>query len=219
MQELDAHVGQIRAALEKAGILDRTLLLFTSDNGGVVAENERLAAQFQAKQSGHAICGALRGRKHSIFEGGFRVPFIVRWPGRVPAGTESDSVVCLTDVLASCAALLGEMLPAGAGEDSFNALPAWTGAPNAVVRDHVILNSATGVFAIRVGDWKLIVPHDTVAAPKGSKKQPDIENRNQLYNLVTDPAETKNLWAEHQDVVQRLTRLLAQARQADRTRR
>ena len=218
VQELDAHVGQIRAALEKAGILDRTLILFTSDNGGVVADNPRLAAQMQAKEAGHAICGALRGRKHSIFEGGFRVPFIVRWPGHVPAGTRSDTVLCLTDVLATCAALLGETLPTGAGEDSFNALPAWQGAPGAQVRDHVVLTSASGVFAVREGDWKLIARNDKVATPKGNQKQIEIENRNQLYNLANDPAETKNLWSEQPDIVQRLSRRLAEARQANHTR-
>ncbi|MFZ2643897.1 MAG: arylsulfatase [Verrucomicrobiia bacterium] len=221
VQELDAHVGWVRAALEKAGVLDQTLILFTSDNGGVVADNERLAAQWQAKQAGHAICGALRGRKHSIYEGGFRVPFIVRWPGHVPAGTSCDTMLCLNDVLATCAALLGESLPANAGEDSFNALAAWKGKPNARVRNTVVLDSASGVFAIREGSWKLIERNESLQAEggkKAKKSKADVENQNQLYNLADDPAETKNLWSEKPDVVKRLSALLAEARKNTHTR-
>ncbi|TAN36775.1 MAG: twin-arginine translocation signal domain-containing protein [Verrucomicrobia bacterium] len=224
IQELDTHIGQIRAALEKAGLLDNTLILFTSDNGGVVAENERLAAQWQAKQAGHAICGALRGRKHSIYEGGFRVPYIVRWAGHVPAGTESDTLLCHTDVLATCAAVLGQKLPAGAGEDSCNALAAWQGDAKTMVRDCVVLDSAHGIFAIRQGDWKLIernpaLEEETHKKGKQAKKiKADPENQNQLFNLAADPAETKNLWEQHPDVVQRLTTLLKQARTNDHTR-
>lgn len=218
VQELDSHVGLVLAALQTAGVADHTLVLFTSDNGGVVAENERLAAQWQAKQAGHAICGALRGRKHSIYEGGFRVPFIVRWPGQVPAGTRSDTVLCLTDVLATCAAILGDKLPHGAGEDSFNALPAWKGEPNARVRDSVILDSATGIFAIRAGDWKLIERNESLAGPQGKKSKADAENQNQLFNLADDPAETKNRWAEKPDIVKRLDDSLAQAKKDKHTR-
>jgi arylsulfatase A len=218
VQELDAHVGWVMDALKKAGALDNTLVLFTSDNGGVVAENERLAAQWQAKQAGHAICGDLRGRKHSIYEGGFRVPFIVRWPGRVPAGTASDILLCLTDVLATCAAILDKPLPENAGEDSFNVLPAWTGAPDARVRDAVVLDSASGVFAIREGPWKLIERNATLPLDAAKAKKADAENQNQLYNLAEDPAETKNLWDAHPEVVKRLSTLLEKARKDGRTR-
>jgi len=218
VEELDSHVGWVLDALRKAGVADNTLVLFTSDNGGVVAENERLAAQWQAKQAGHAICGALRGRKHSIYEGGFRVPFIVRWPGRVQAGTRSDTMLCLTDVLATCAALLGDKLPDGAGEDSFNALPAWKGEPNARVRESLVLDSAAGIFAIREGDWKLIQRNESLPDAGGKKSKADVENQNQLYNLADDPAETKNLWAEKPDIVKRLSEALAKARKDSQTR-
>ena len=218
VQELDAHVGWIMDALQKSGVLDNTLIVFTSDNGGVVAENERLLAQWQAKQAGHDICGSLRGRKHSIYEGGFRVPFIVRWPGQVKAGSRSNSVLCLTDLLATFAAVLGEKLPEKAGEDSFDALPAWTVEPNVRVRETVVLDSASGVFAIREGDWKLIQKTELPAEPKTKKSIADVENQNQLYNLATDPGESKNLWAEQPEVVKRLSDVLAKARQASRTR-
>ncbi|MFA6544266.1 MAG: sulfatase-like hydrolase/transferase, partial [Limisphaerales bacterium] len=218
VQELDRHVGEIVAALKKAGTLDNTLIIFTSDNGGVVADNERLLPQWQAKQAGHAICGTLRGRKHSIYEGGFRVPFIVRWPGQVPQGRTTDAVLCLTDVFATCAAMLGEKLPANAAEDSFNALPVWRGEPGAKVRDQVILDSAAGVFAIREGDWKLIARTEKLEGKAAKNGKADAENQNQLYNLAADPAETKNLWAEQPDVVKHLGGLLDQARKAGRTR-
>ncbi|MDP3073037.1 MAG: arylsulfatase [Opitutaceae bacterium] len=218
VQELDAHVGLILDALQRTGLVENTLVLFTSDNGGVVADNERLAAQWQAKQAGHTICGPFRGRKHSIYEGGFRVPFIVRWPGQVPAGTSSDTLLGLTDVLATCAALLGEKLPVGAGEDSFNALPAWKGEPAARVREAVILDSSDGVFAIRAGPWKLI---ERNAAPRETAKartaKMDAENQDQLFNLADDPAETKNLWSAQPGIVKRLTGLLAEARANGRT--
>lgn len=218
VQELDSHVGRVLEALEKANVLNNTLILFTSDNGGVVAENERLAAQWQAKQAGHAICGPLRGRKHSIYEGGFRVPFIVRWPDGTARGTSSDTILCITDVLATGAALLGDTLPSGAAEDSFNALAAWRGEPNARVRDSVILDSASGIFAIREGDWKLIERNESLPGTRGKTAKADVENQNQLYNLADDPAETRNLWAENPDIVRRLTGLLSAAREANRTR-
>ncbi len=218
VQELDAHVGWIMDALRRKGALENTLVIFTSDNGGVVADNQRLLPQWQAKQAGHAICGSLRGRKHSVYEGGFRVPFIVRWPDQKAKGTTSEALFCLTDVMATCAALLGTPLPEGCAEDSFNALPAWQGASQARGRDRVVLDSASGIFAVREGPWKLIVREASLASEKGNKKQLETENQDQLYDLGADPAETKNLWAEHPDVVKRLGAELEKARAASRTR-
>ncbi len=217
VQELDTNVGWIMDALRKKGLLENTLVLFTSDNGGVVADNERLPAQWQAKQAGHAICGSLRGRKHSIYEGGFRVPFIVRWPDMRAQGTRSDVLLCLTDVLATCADLLGAKLPEAAAEDSFSALAAWKGDTQARVRDNLVLDSANGIFAIREGDWKLIVRNDSLTSEKGNKKL-ENENRNQLYNLVKDPAEAENVWEQNPDLVKRLTGLLQQAKAKGRSR-
>lgn len=218
VQELDAHVGWVRAALEKAGLLDNTLILLTSDNGGVVAENDRLASQWQARQSGHAICGALRGRKHSVYEGGFRVPFILRWPGQVPPGRTSDALLCLTDVLASCAALLGTTLPADAAEDSFNVLPSWRGESATSARPFVVLDSSEGIFALREGPWKLIQRTELPPGTTSKRGRPDASNQNQLYNLADDPAETKNVWQENPEIVQRLTALLDKAKHDGRTR-
>ena len=99
----------------------------------------------------------MRGGKHSEWEGGFREPFIVRWPGKVPAGTVSDQVICLTDMLATFASLLNAPLPKGNAEDSFDVLRAFTESkPGAPVRDHVILQSADATYDLRMGDWKLV---------------------------------------------------------------
>lgn len=215
IQELDTHVGQILDALKAKGVLDNTIVLFTSDNGGVVPpgtdkpKNEKQFPHWQARQAGHLACGTLRGGKHSIYEGGFRVPFIVRWPGHVPAGTRSDTMLCLNDTLATCADILGEKLPANAGEDSFDALAAWKGDDKAHVRDSVVLDSANGIFAIRDGDWKLIERNETLLGENNRPMKQNPENQNQLFNLVADPSETKNLWAEKPDIVKRLSEQLA----------
>ena len=218
IQELDAHVGWVVEALRKKGVLDNTLILYTSDNGGVLPLNERLAAQWQARQAGHLVCGTLRGGKHSIYEGGFRVPFIARWPDKMAHGTTSDVILCLTDILASCADLLGVKLPDNAGEDSFDALAAWKGDTKAHIRDSVILDSANGIFAIREGDWKMIERNDTLEGENGKVMKTNIENQSQLYNLASDPSETKNLWSEKPDVVKHLTEALAKARKENHTR-
>lgn len=216
VQELDSNVGEIIFALKKTGMLENTLIIFTSDNGGVVANNGNPTEQWQAKQCGHLICGDLRGRKHSVYEGGFRVPFIVRWPGQIPAGTKSNTMLCLTDVLASCAAMLGKELPEHAGEDSFNALPAWMGDDNYIVRDTLILDSANGTFAVRAGDWKLIERNPSLDVSQFIIV-PASENENQLFNIVSDPGETRNVWSEYPEVVKRLTEVLAKARKENLT--
>ena len=204
VQELDGHVGQILAALEKKGVLDQTLVIFTSDNGGVVTDaSHRLEPYWQALQSGHRICGALRGRKHSIYEGGFRVPFLARWPGQIPAARTTDEVIGLTDVMATCAALIGVSLPDTAAEDSVNLLPLWRGEAAAKGREHLVLKSANGIFAVREGSWKLIEQREI--AP-GQKREP--ENNNQLYDLSSDPTETQNRWEDQPEIVLRLRRLL-----------
>jgi arylsulfatase A-like enzyme len=208
VQELDGHVGQILAALEKKGVLDQTMVIFTSDNGGVVTNAaRRLEPYWQALQAGHHICGALRGRKHGIYEGGFRVPFIVRWPGQIPSGRACDAMVGLTDVMATCAAAIGAPLPETAAEDSVNLWPLWRGDEGAKGRESVVLKSSNAIFAVREGFWKLIEQKPTAS---GETSEP--ENTNQLYDLSSDPAETRNRWEEEPEVVSRLRKLLERTR-------
>lgn len=140
---------------DKLELAEKTLIIFSSDNGGVAnASGDDVG---KALAAGLKVNGPLRGGKHDEWEGGFREPFLVRWPGRVPAGATSEQMICLTDVLATLARVLDEPLPKGQAEDSFDVLRAFTEEkPGPPVRDHVILQSAHSTYAIRMGDWKLI---------------------------------------------------------------
>lgn len=215
IHELDASVGRILATLDKMGATKDTLVLFTSDNGGVFKpENERLL-QTAAFKAGLKVNGAVRGGKHDVWEGGFKVPFIARWPGKVPAGSTAPQMVSVVDILATTAEIVGAPLPAkeAGAEDSRSFLPALIpGAAEAKGREDMIVHSADGVFALRKGRWKWIegVPVDEIA--DGARKARRTQHRSQLYDLVADPAETKDVSAEHPDVVAELKDLLRRYR-------
>ncbi len=205
MMQTDAVVGQILAALDQHGLAANTLVIFTADNGcSPQADTPGLEAQ------GHFASADLRGYKADIWEGGHRVPFLVRWPGRIAAGTSSAQVICHTDLLATCAELLAAPLPAAAGEDSESFLPALRGLARTPRREAVVHHSIEGKFSIRQGPWKLILapgsggwgkPGDPAARAAGL---PEI----QLYDLERDRAESRNLAADHPAEVARLTALL-----------
>ena len=211
IHELDRSVGRILDAIDQQGVAQETLVIFSSDNGGVFRPENTTSLQTQAFQAGLRVNGSLRGGKHSVWEGGFKVPFLVRWPGRVPAGTTCRDMVSLVDLLATTAAIVGETLPGPdkAAEDSTNSLPAWLGEAGAKsARRELIVHSADGVFAIRQGPWKWIegVPVDDLKP--GVRKARGDEFHAQLYNLQDDPAETRDVSAEHPEVVQELSALL-----------
>ena len=210
------------ATLDRLKLAENTLVIFTSDNGGIVDAGNGNTGQ--AMEAGLAINGPLRGGKHTEYEGGFREPFLVRWPGRVPANTVSDQVIALPDVLATVASVLNAPLPKGAAEDSFNVLRAFTEpAPGAPVRDHVIMQAADGTYALRLGDWKLI---ERVGAPKfearpstkTGKKNHVGPKHDELFNLKDDPSETNDVSSTHADQVAKLKRLLSAARDRGFTR-
>jgi len=208
IHELDRSVGRILDTLDKMGVAENTLVIFSSDNGGVFKpENEKLL-QTAAFKAGLKINGQLRGGKHSVWEGGFKVPFLVRWPGKAPSGTVCNDMVSLADILATTAAIVGDKLPAPdkAAEDSHNFLPAILG--DKVSRPDMIVHSADGVFAIRRGPWKYIegIPVDEIKP--GARKARADEYRSQLYNLADDPAETKDVSAQNPGVVKELAALL-----------
>jgi arylsulfatase A len=202
----DLCVGRIMEALERLGAADRTLLIFASDNGPHPGTN------------GHASAGALRGLKSHIWEGGHRVPFIARWPGRIASGAVVDEPVCLTDLMATFAAVTGADLPSDAGPDSVDISPALfrrggegaaTGPSRPPLREAIVSHSEDGTFAIRRGAWKLILDNRTSGGwmvPEGTPPVPGTPG--QLYNLADDPEETRDLWAEHPDIVGELTALL-----------
>lgn len=226
INELDWSVGQVLATLDRLKLAENTLVIFTSDNGGETEETNVNSAA--AMKAGLALNGPLRGGKHSEWEGGFREPFIVRWPGQVPAGTVSDQVICLTDLMATCASLLHAPLPKGSAEDSFDVLRTFTEAkPGAPVRDHVILQSADATYDIRIGDWKLVERTDvpvfdttrnkrTVAAAE--KKKAFGLRHNELFNLKDDPFETKDVSATNAALVEKMKQRLVESRDRGYTR-
>lgn len=185
MIETDHHVGRVLAFLDERGLADDTLILFTSDNG---PENtwRRRKEKFQHR-SNHIY----KEGKRSVYEGGHRVPFLVRWPNGIEdAGRRVDDCVCQTDVLATVAELLDVQLPNDAGEDSQSLLPLLLGQ-EPPTREPTIHHAANGRFAIRDGNWKLVMPHQASAY--------------ELYNLSDDVAETNNVAAKNPRIVQELT--------------
>ena len=207
VMQTDAVVGEVLAALERNGLAENTLVIATSDNGCAPYIG---AAELEAK--GHFPSAQFRGYKADIWDGGHRVPFLVRWPGKVKAGSQSAQLVCHTDLMATCADLLGAKLPDTAGEDSVSILPALLGSDSNPIHEGVVHHSIKGRFAIRQGPWKLefcpgsggwAKPGDDEAKKLGL---PDV----QLYDVMADAGETKNVQSEHPDVVERLTKLLVQ---------
>jgi len=224
IEELDWSVGQILSTLDRLKLADNTLVIFTSDNGGVINPNSPNHAE--AMKAGLKINGAWRGSKHFEWEGGFREPFLVRWPAKVPANTVSDQMICLTDVLATLSSILQVPLPDGpAAEDSLDVSRAFfETTPGKPVRDHVILQSSKGAFyAIRQGDWKLIERQNPPPCnPRNAKKleaeRQQAPKADQLFNLATDPAETKDVRAENEELAAKLRKLLVESRDQGRTR-
>ncbi|MCA9020151.1 MAG: sulfatase-like hydrolase/transferase, partial [Planctomycetaceae bacterium] len=194
---------------------------FTSDNGGlyhwwIPQETDDLKyykpnhrGQY-VKDRGHQGNAHLRGTKADIWEGGHRVPFIVRWPGHTPSDSTSDELVELTDLLATCAAITNQKLPAGAGEDSVNILPALLGETrDKPLRDYAIHHSLWGHFSVRQGPWKMVPKRGSGGFTRAREVKPAAgEPTGQLYNLKQDPSETRNVWNEHPDVVKRLSAIL-----------
>ncbi len=208
VMQVDAVVGKVMAALEKSGRAKETLVVLTSDNGSHWPEGD-------IAKWGHRANGPWRGQKADVHEGGHRVPFIVRWPGRVAAGSTCDATAALSDLFATCASVAGAKMSPDSGEDSFDLSPVLTGQGK-FARPYTIHHSAQGMFAIREGPWKLV-------EGKGSGgftrvKVGPGEPPGQLYNLGDDPAETKNLYTEKPDVVARLAELLKKCREGGRTR-
>ncbi len=224
VMQVDEVVGRVVATLEKTGQASDTLLIFTSDNGPTWYDAD-------VRKYGHSAAGGFRGMKADVWEGGHRMPFIARWPGKIAAGSSSAQMVSFTDMLATFASLTGQKLPEGAGEDSFDFLPVLLGKSSKPVRE-AIIHEATwprGMLAIRQGNWKLIPrlsdksifegfdggakftpPSEVVPQPGGPAGQ--------LYNLADDPGERKNVYLDHPETVQRLTELLDQYRREGRSR-
>ena len=210
VQQLDWQAGEILKALDRLGLAKNTLIIFSSDNGGTLQNgyDEGTAGEL----NGHAINGALRGYKGSLWEGGTRVPFIARWPGHIKPGTTSSALISSVDMCATMAALTGKPLPADAAPDSFNVLSAFLGEKlQQPVRDHLLLQgNGTSGLALRQGLWKYI-PRSGGGKKKGAGGA-------ELYNLETDLAENNNLAAANPEKVQQLNALLKSLRERPQTR-
>lgn len=210
IHELDRSVGGVLKALDDKGIAQDTLVILSSDNGGVFTPT-RDSVQTQAFKAGLKVNADLKGGKHDVWEGGFKVPFITRWPAKIPAGTESGDMISLADILATTAAIVGEKLPAAAtaAEDSYNALPAFFGTKDAApTRDHMFVHSSDGVFAIRKGPWKWIEGVPVSDLKLGARKAHATQFKPQLYNVKEDPAETTDVSSQHPEVVKELSALV-----------
>lgn len=205
VMETDDGFGAILDALDRNGFTDNTLVIFSSDNGC-----SKAAKIPDLEKQGHFPSAHLRGSKADLWDGGHRVPFIVRWPKHVEPKSSSDQLICLTDLMATCAELTGAPLPEGSGEDSVSFLPALSGESIASTRKGVIHHSISGHFGYRQGKWKLLLARGSGGwtAPKESAAKKTRVPIAQLYDLEADPGETTNLYASHPEVAERLLALL-----------
>ncbi len=217
VMQTDHVVGSVLDALKRGGVAENTLVILTSDNGPEVTGEVNPGAYDRLRKFGHASMGPLRGAKRDAWEGGHRVPFIARWPGKTVAGSTCAETVCHVDLMATLAALLDVNLPADAGVDSVNILPALLGETRkAPLREATVHHSGQGKFAIRRGDWVLIL------APTGddNRKQGEPEwfrqergytahsEAGELFNLANDPTQKHNLYGRETAKVKELVALL-----------
>ncbi|MCB9874966.1 MAG: arylsulfatase [Planctomycetaceae bacterium] len=215
VMQVDATVGRVLAALDKAKMAENTLVVYTSDNGPVWYEED------EAKY-GHRSTGIYRGMKGDAWEGGHRMPFVVRWPAQIEAGWVTNQVACHTDLFATCAAIVGHELPEDAAEDSIDLLRVLNGQADESesLRQSLIVNSTGDLLTVRSGSWKLIPFRGSggFSKPKIIRDVPADEPKGQLYDLATDPSESKNLYDERPEIVAELTSLLEASRKSGRTR-
>lgn len=205
--QVDAGLGDLLNALDRTRLADDTIVLFTSDNGAHWPTDD-------IDRYGHQANLGYRGQKADIWEGGHRVPFLARWPGRIPAGAVSDALFSLTDLPATLAALAGATVPDGSAEDSRDQSAILLGrSPETPIRESVVHHSLDGMFAVRKGPWKLIegLGSGGFTAPRRIEPAPG-EPPGQLYNLADDPGETRNLYADYPERVAELTALLEDIR-------
>ncbi len=201
----DDAVGRIMNKLEDAGVSDNTIVIFTSDNGCSPQANYKELARF-----GHNPSYVFRGHKADIYEGGHRIPLIVRWPERIKGGTVSAEPVCLSDLMRTMADITGFELPGSAGEDSVSNLPVWLGEEyRRPLREAAVHHSVDGSFSIRKGKWKLeLCPGSGGWSDPKPGEEPPGAPPVQLYDLDQDIGERVNLCDKHPEVVEDLRLLL-----------
>ncbi len=204
VMQTDATVGVVTDALERNGFANNTLVIFSSDNGCSKAANIP-----QLAKKGHQVSAGYRGSKADLWDGGHRVPFVVRWPEKIAPGSSSDQLICLVDLFATLADLTETPFPAGSAEDSVSFLPALSGKPIVTTRDGVIHHSISGHFGYRQNEWKLLLSKGSGGwtSPK-EKEVPAGSPAAQLYGMASDPGETTNLYETHPHVAERLLKKL-----------
>jgi arylsulfatase A-like enzyme len=213
VQEVDWVVGQILGVLKEEGLAENTLVIFTSDNGSPCRDGTNMSGPIRSVlKFDHNPSYIFRGIKADIWEGGHRVPFIARWPGKINPGSKTGEIICLTDLMATCAGILGKPLPENAAEDSYNILPALLGQEyEDPIREATIHHSAQGRFSVRQGIWKLVL-----CGGSGGWSDPRTEEKAaelglpgvQLYDLSLDIGEQNNIHEKFPEVVEELTLLL-----------
>ena len=216
IMQVDDVIGTIMETVKNNKIDDNTLIILSSDNGSYMyaydeekghVEDETVQG-FQKKN--HRANYIYRGTKADVWESGHRVPFIARWPSGIKGGSKSETAICLTDLLATCAEITNFNIPEKAAEDSFSFLPDLKGKKRSTKRPPVIHHSANGTFALRDEKWKLIFGNGS--GGRGLPKSKPFSKPYQLYDMKADPSETKNLAEQHPEVVQRLTEELEKVR-------
>jgi arylsulfatase A-like enzyme len=195
VMQTDDTVGRVLEALGKCGAAENTLVVFTSDNGCAP-----YAGAKELEEKGHFPSGPLRGYKADAWEGGHRVPFVLRWPGNVKPNTRSDLLVQQSDLMATLAEMLDTKLPDNAGEDSVSLMSLLKGGDKPV-REYAISHAMSGLPSLRKGSWKIIFGQKG----GGFAGAPGVGATGQLYDLATDIGETNNLWNEKPELVAELT--------------
>ena len=219
IQDVDLSVGRIIETLKYLNLYDNTIIIFSSDNGGVIPENKPEEEESQAIKYGLKINGNLRGRKHTIWEGGTNVPFIVSWPGKVEQRSVSGDLVNLTDFFATVADVTGIGLPGSkdVASDSFSFLPSLLKKENKNQRKSLVTADSKGMHAIRIGDWKFIDNSPPPGFPEKMLNQFKNEKQ-QLYNLKDDPAEKNDVFDKYPEKTKELLTELNRIRKASSSR-
>ena len=221
VHQMDSILGKVVEVLERTGAIRNTIVLFTSDNGSPARSGIGAfgATSTVTELYSHVPNAPWRGLKADAWEAGHRVPFVMRWDGRIPAGSVSDRTVCLTDVFATVSEVAGFEMPQDSGEDSFSLAPLLFGE-GSYLREQIVHHSQRGVFAIRQGDWKLILGDGSggFSAPAGRVLQADADKGMQLYLLSEDPNERRNLATARPNVKADLLSELARIQEAGRSR-
>ncbi len=208
IHDVDYGVGEILHTLAYSGVLDNTIVIFTSDNGGDVGGVEEV----QARKLGFKNNGDLRGDKHTIWEGGFKVPFVVRWPSVVSPGTQSNQMINIADIFATLQEIVGgeTLAPQIAGADSFSFCSTLRGDNTETTgRATMVINDVAGVIAIRLNEWKYIEDKMLRPIPNG---RPPRKPHPQLFNLKQDPVEENNVIAEFPEIAKNMQEMLDRIR-------